>query len=64
MELKLILIGLPLIEIAIFIWLLIRKDKSNKRAHKIKQDRHMEPDDLPGRYMEIQHSERPFIEHY
>lgn len=45
MELKLILIGLPIIEIAVFIYLLIRKDRKavNETRQKI-------TDDAPARY--------------
>lgn len=64
MELKLILIGLPIIEIAVFIYLLIRKDLKDTRANKIKQNRHMESDDIPGRYMEVFDCEQPYVEYY
>lgn len=55
--LKLILIVLPIIEIAIFIWLLIRKDKKQKRSKPV-------PDDGPGHYEDIEYAERPFIEYF
>lgn len=64
LELKLILIGLPIVEIAIFIWLLIRKDLKDTRANKTKQNGHMESDDLPGRYMEVLDCEQPYVEYY
>lgn len=49
MELKLVLIGLPLLEIAIFIWLLIRKDIKNKRA-KVEPEAYDMSDNAPARY--------------
>lgn len=33
-------------------------------ANKDHENGHMERDDIPGRYMEIQYSEHPFIELY
>jgi preprotein translocase subunit YajC len=54
-ELKLILIGLPMIEIAVFIYLLIRKDKK-----VVKETREKIAEDFPGRYEE---SERPYYEY-
>lgn len=56
--LKLILIVLPIVEIAIFIWLLIRKDKTQKREKPVPID------DGPGHYEEVEYSERPFIEYF
>lgn len=56
LELKLILIGLPIVEIAIFIWLLIRKDRKVVNETRQKID-----DDFPGRYEE---AERPYIKMY
>lgn len=45
MELKLILIGLPILEIAVFIYLLIRKDKK-----AVKETRQRIEDNAPARY--------------
>lgn len=56
--LKLTLIGLPAVEIAIFIWLLIRKDKKQKRGKPVPFD------DGPGHYDDYEVSERPFIEYF
>lgn len=55
--LKLTLIVLPTIEIGIFIWLLLRKDKKQKREKQV-------PDDGPGHYEDIEYAERPFIEYF
>lgn len=62
--LKLTLIIIPSIEILIFIWWLVRQGKKLKSEDKANEDRHMEHDDIPGRYVDIQYSERPFVEHY
>lgn len=56
--LKLTLIVLPTIEIGIFIWLLLRKDKKQKREKSAPFD------DGPGHYEDIEYAERPFIEYF
>lgn len=56
--LKLTLIVLPIVEIAIFIWLLVRKDKKQKKEKPVLFD------DGPGHYEEVEYSERPFIEYF
>lgn len=33
-------------------------------ANKDNQNGHVEPDDIPGRYLDIQYSEQPFIDCY
>lgn len=59
LELKLILIGLPIIEVAICIWLLIRKDRK-----VVKETRQRIADDLPARYDDVQYSEKPYYEYF
>lgn len=59
LELKLILIGLPIVEIAVFIYLLLKKDRK-----VVKQTRQKIVDDLPARYEDVQYAEKPFIEYY
>lgn len=56
--LKLTLIFLPIIEIAIFIWLLVRKDRKQKK------DKPVQFNDGPGHYEEVEYSERPFIKYF
>lgn len=56
--LKLTLIVLPIVEIAIFIWLLVRKDKKQKREPPVVFN------DNPGHYEEVEYAERPFIEYF
>lgn len=58
MELKLILIGLPMIEIAVFIYLLIRKDRK-----VVKETRQKLAEEPPGQYEEVQNCERPYYEY-
>jgi hypothetical protein len=58
-ELKLILIGLPIVEIAIFIWLLIRKDRK-----VVKETRQKIADEPPGRYDEVEYSEQPYYKYF
>lgn len=55
--LKLTLIVLPIVEIAIFIWLIIRNDLRRKR----KCEDPVPIDDLPGHYEDYELSEWPFI---
>lgn len=33
-------------------------------ADKVHHNRHVQPDDIPGRYMEILEFEQPFVEYY
>lgn len=61
MELKLALIGLPILEIAIFIWLLIRKDIKDTRANRAKA---RADEDVPGRYMQIPENKSTLVEYY
>lgn len=58
-ELKLILIGLPIVEIAVFIILLLKKDRK-----VVKETRQKIADDMPGRYDDVQYAEKPFIEYF
>lgn len=53
--LKLTLIALPIVEIAIFILILLLKDKKQKKGKPVLDD------DAPGHYEEYEFSERPFI---
>lgn len=58
-ELKLILIGLPIVEIAVFIVLLLKKDRK-----VVKETRQKNADEPPGRYDDVQYAEKPFIEYF
>lgn len=62
--LKIILIVLPIVEILAFIIILIRKDKKHKRENKDNISGHLDDDDIPARYVDIQRSEQPFVEYY
>jgi hypothetical protein len=56
--LKFTLIILPITEIAIFIWLLVRKDIKQKKDNPVPLD------DGPGRYEDIEYCEQPFIKYF
>ena len=65
--LKFTLIVLPMIEIAIFIWLLIRMDRKQKKDNPVVIDDELGRvvmNDGPGHYDEVEYAERPFIEYF
>ena len=53
--LKITLIFLPIIEIAIFIWLLVRKDTKQKKDNPVLFD------DGPGQYDDVELCEKPYV---